>query len=134
MKTIRAMPVLEVADVAASSAYYQSLGFHDGGPWGDPPGFAILQRGDVTLALSRACDGPPRVSEAWAAYVYVDDIETLHAEFAAAGAQGLTEIRTPPHYGCRDFDIRDPDGHTIAFGQSNDPRPGPGLSENRGRG
>ena len=54
MTTHRAMPVLQVRDVVASEAFYRQLGFDTHGPWGDPPAFTIMQRGDVTLALDRA--------------------------------------------------------------------------------
>ena len=46
---IRAMPVLQVRDVTASVAFYERLGFSCGGIWGEPPGFAIVVRGTVTL-------------------------------------------------------------------------------------
>lgn len=127
----RAMPILEVRDVAASAAFYARLGFEAGDMWGDPPAFTIAQRGDVTLGLTRR-DRPAR-NEWWAAYVYVNDVEALHAEFTAEGLEP-TEIHRPEHYGCDDFDVIDPNGHRIAFGQSRDPRPGPGLSDRRGRG
>ena len=132
MATLRAMPVLDVADVTASVAFYRRAGFAGGEPWGDPPGFAIVQRGDVTLGLSLG-DGPAPGARDWSAYIYVDDVETIHAEFTQAGLSP-TAIRRPEHYGCDDFDLADPDGHRIAFGQSRNPDPGPGLSHERGNG
>ena len=128
---IRAAPVLEVADVARSEAFYRDkLGFVSHGVWGDPPGFCIVQRGRVTVMLDRSGrDGPLPLNQYWAAYVYVDDADALHAEFAAAGVE---IVRGPEdmYYGCRDFDVRDPDGHLIAFGQDLEPNgPGPGLND-----
>jgi catechol 2,3-dioxygenase-like lactoylglutathione lyase family enzyme len=132
MTVLRAMPVIDVRDVAAAEAFWRRAGFASHGIWGDPPAFAIVQRGDATLALSRAVGEPPR-NGWWAAYVYVDDVEALHAELAAEGlAPG--KIRSPEHYGCRDFDLVDPDGNRVAFGQALHPVPGPGLGEARGRG
>ena len=130
----RAMPVLQVSDVRASAAFYARLGFEPTGDWDDEGEvyFAIVQRGDVTLAL-QLLRGPLRVNTHWAAYVYVDDLVALHAEYKSEGLDP-TEIRHPEHYGCDDFDVTDPDGHIIAFGQSHNPRPGPGLSERRGKG
>ena len=128
------MPVLDVANVRRSLAFYERLGFEAGPPWGEPPSFAICQRGDVTLALSLAdAVAPLPVNHGWAAYIYVDDVEGLHAEFASEGVE-TSELRRPEHYGCDDFEVRDPDGHRIAFGQSRDPFPGPGLGTGRGRG
>ena len=115
MNLERAMPVLQVRDVAASAAFYARLGF-TASLWGDPPGFAIMRRGGVTIALDRARDGNVCVNQWWAAYLYTDDVEALHAEFTKAGLDP-TPISHPAHYGCDDFDIIDPDGHRIAFGQ-----------------
>lgn len=135
MATLRSMPVLQVRDVARSSAFYEKLGFASHGVWGDPPLFAIIQRGDVTLALDRARqNGPIPLNQRWAAYIYVDDAKALRDEFAALDLPELTEMHFPDDYGCIDFDVVDPDGHRIAFGQSLHPVPGPGLNDDRGRG
>ena len=134
MSTLRAMPILDVSDVPASEAFYARAGFASHGHWGDPPSFAIVQRGDVTLGLSlkSATDPLPR-NQWWAAYLYVSDVEALHAEFSAEGL-APSDISRPTHYGCDDFDICDPDGHRLAFGQARAPDPGPGLGHERGRG
>lgn len=133
MSFARAMPILEVADVARSAAFYGRLGFADHGAWADGgvPRFTIVQRGDVTLGLTWR-ESPAR-HEWWAAYLYVSDAEALRDEFVAEGL-APTEMNRPEHYGCIDFDVIDPDGHRIAFGQALDPRPGPGLGDDRGRG
>lgn len=135
MQTIRAMPVLQVSNVAASADFYARLGFHSHGLWeheGEAH-FAITQRGDVTLALQRH-DGPPTVNTHWAAYIYVSDVAALHTEFCTLDLPQITAIRTDNPYGCDDFDIRDPDGHLVCFGQDRDPGAGPGLSARKGKG
>ncbi|MEM9012622.1 MAG: VOC family protein [Pseudomonadota bacterium] len=132
MATLRAMPVLQVTDVTASEAFYARLGFVSHGAWGDPPGFAIVQRGDVTLALDRG-NGAPPLNQWWAAYVYVDDAAALREEFSGEGI-AVTEL-CEQEYGLRDFDVVDPDGHRIAFGS--DIVKGdwvPGLGPDRGKG
>ena len=121
ISTIRAMPVLQVADMARSVAFYARMGF-EGIGWSGEMGetfFTIAQRGDVTIALQLLRE-PVRVNTHWAAYLYVSDIRALHAEFEANGLEP-TEVRRQELYGCDDFDIRDPDGHLIAFGQDRDP-------------
>ena len=126
---IRSAPVLEVSDVRRSEAFYtEKLGFRCHGTWGDPPDFCIVQRGKVTIMLDRSRDeSSPPVNQYWAAYVYVADVEALHREFEAAGVPIVRGPEDMP-YGCRDFDVRDPDGHLIGFGQDLDPTPaGPGL-------
>lgn len=134
MKVLRAMPVLQVGDMARSVAFYNRMGFHGDG-WTDDGGdvvFTVIQRGDVTIALQHT-KGPPPVNSHWAAYIYVEDLRALHGELKDAGL-AVTEVRTGLPYGCDDFDLRDPDGHLIAFGQDLDPRFGAGLGEQRGKG
>ena len=125
---IRSMPVLQVADVTRSVAFYcDKLGFRSHGTWGDGPDFAIVQRGKVTIALDRARDGTVPVNQYWAAYIYVDD--ALCAEVRAKDV----EIARGPEdmfYGLRDFDVCDPDGHLLAFGHDLSPdATSPGLHE-----
>ena len=119
---IRAMPVLQVADVRRSEAFYcEKLGFRSHGAWGEGPDFAIVQRGEVTLALDRSQqEGPIPVNQYWAAYIYVEDADAL---CRACRDQGLEILRGPEDmpYGLRDFDIRDPDGHILAFGHDLEP-------------
>lgn len=126
----RAMPVLEVVDMAASLAFYKDkLGFA-ADTWGDPASFAIVQRGRVTLALALALVAAPAAvsRRTWAAYVYVDDVDALFAELSALGV-AIPHPPTTRPYNCREILADDPDGHMIAFGQVLAPdAAGPGLS------
>ena len=134
MNTLRAMPILQVRDVAMSADFYARLGFSCHGFWGDPPGFAIVQRGDVTIGLYRPDNATITPNEYWAAYVYVDNVDALHAEFAALNLPEQTPL-CDQEYGCRDFDVVDIDGHRIAFGQDMQPDGfGPGKGPDRGNG
>jgi len=126
---IRSAPVLQVKDVVASAEFYSDkLGFETAGFWGEPPCFCIVGRGLVTIFLDQSRDdGASPVNQYWAAYVYVDDVEALCEEFSA---KGIEILRGPEStdYGCREIDVRDPDGHVIGFGQDLQPSPaGPGL-------
>ena len=126
---IRSMPVLQVADVARSEAFYcDTLGFRSHGAWGDGPDFVIVQHGRVTIALDRSRDGSPApTNQYWAAYVYVEDADALCEAWRGKGVEIVRELEEAP-YGLRDFDIRDPDGHIIAFGHDIQPgKAGPGL-------
>ena len=129
----RAMPVLDCTDMARAIAFYKDkLGF-DASTFGEPPTFAILQRGTVTLGLARADQGMAAIGGNWAAYVYVADADAAYAEFAAHGVP-LTEPPQDKFYNCRDFTLADPDGHLLAFGHTLDTDPlGPGLSLRVGR-
>ncbi len=84
---LRGMPVLQVADVARSEAFYRdALGFRSHGSWGDPPAFAIVQRGRVTIALDCSRGGAPVPdNQYWAAYLYIEDADALAEEFRRRG-------------------------------------------------
>ena len=129
----RAMPILEVTDVTRSVAFWERAGFASHGIWEDDgvASFAIVQRGSITLGLTRR--DTPATYAWWAAYLYVSDVEALHAEFTEADLNP-TPIHRAEHYGCDDFDLICPDGHRIAFGQDRAPDPGPGLSSDQGKG
>ena len=114
---VRCMPVLQVANVESSARFYcEKLGFESVGTWGEGPDFGIVQRGRVTIALDRSRDdGPIPTNQYWAAYIYVEDADTLCEQVRG---NGVEIVRGPEDmsYGSHDFDIRDPDGHLLAFG------------------
>ncbi len=126
---LRSAAVLVVADVLASVAFYRDkLGFRQVNLWGDPPCFAIVVRGTVSLFLdqTRKPIAAP-VNQYWAAYIYVDNVEALHAEYSRCAVEVIRGLETTD-YGCREFDVRDLDGHIIGFGQDLQPMPQrPGL-------
>jgi catechol 2,3-dioxygenase-like lactoylglutathione lyase family enzyme len=116
---IQVVPTLEVNDVVASEAFYrEKLGFKPGHFFGEPPTFCIIGRDRISIFLDKS--RTPRLAplnQYWAAYVYVDnDVDALASEFALRGVEITREPEDQP-YGCRDFDIRDPDGHMIGFGK-----------------
>jgi predicted enzyme related to lactoylglutathione lyase len=118
-KLVQGATILEVKDVVASEAFYrEKLGFIPGAFFGDPPVFCIVGRDSVTIFLdqSRTPRATP-LNQYWAAYLYVDDVDALAAEFAGRGVEIVRAVEDQP-YGCRDFDIRDPDGHIIGLGQN----------------
>ena len=123
----RTMTVLNVSDVSASIRFYEKMGFVSHGIWDDPKiGFAIIQRGQVSIGL----DGTPNRNKGraawWTAYIYVEDARAVFQEFQKAGVP-VDEFRDQNAYGCLDFDVVDPDGYRLAFGQDLDPTNGPGL-------
>ncbi|MEM7653020.1 MAG: VOC family protein, partial [Pseudomonadota bacterium] len=93
----------------------------------------IVGRDTITLALDQSrsqSDGVARaipVNQYWAAYFYIEDIGSYREELLARGA----EIFRGPEdaiYGCREVDIKDPDGHILCFAQDLNPSAeGPGL-------
>ncbi len=126
---IRSAAVLQVRDVVEAAAFYQEkLGFTTAGMWGESPCFSIVGRGTVTLFLDQAReDGPIPLNQYWAAYIYVDDVDAYLEELKS---RDVEIVRGPENmdHGCREIDVKDLDGHIIAFGQDLTPGPvGPGL-------
>jgi catechol 2,3-dioxygenase-like lactoylglutathione lyase family enzyme len=115
-------PVLLVADLERSVAYYRDrLGF-ECHVYGDPPNFATADRDAATILLALANDRERLVPHwrivdmMWNAYIRVDDVDAIYAEVQERGAGIDYTIYNAPH-GFREFGVQDPDGHDIAFGQ-----------------
>lgn len=116
-------PVLLVRDVARAANHYRdALGFTYDRFWGPGPDFVILRRDGLCLMLNRAPGDFTIVphwqvnSGMWNAYFWVDDVDALHAEFAARGAQIDYGLGNKP-YGIREFGVQDLDGYDLGFGQ-----------------
>jgi len=108
--------VFTVGDVAASLGFYLGrLGFPEHFRLGDPPSYAIVERDAVSLHLMPASEAPETRGRS-SIYVFVADVDRLHAELQALGCP----IEAPPtdfFYGMREMSVRDPDGNRITFGQ-----------------
>lgn len=85
-------------------------------------------RGRVTIILDQTRDdGPIPLNQYWAAYIYVDDVDAYLAELKSREVEIVRGPEDMDH-GCRAIDVKDLDGHVIAFGQDLTPGPvGPGL-------
>lgn len=107
--------VFTVRDVAASLAFYvDRLGFSVQFRMGEPPTYAIVERESVSLHLMPASQDPAGLGRS-SIYVYVDDVDALHAGLVAMGCP----IEIDPEdffYGMRETSVRDPDGNRITFG------------------
>ena len=120
VKFLEHATTLEVRDVVASEAFYrEKLGFRPGYFYGEPPSFCICSRDKVTIFLDKTRTSPREtpLNQYWALYIYVDDVDAMAAEIAGRGVPFDREIENQD-YGCRDFDVRDPDGHLIGIGEN----------------
>jgi len=124
MPRVRAIaPFFLVADVTKAAEHYRDkLGFTIIGYFfEDPPVFAMVGRDDriVMLSLaegSRGGSNRGHKGEALDAYLWVDDVDALYAEFQRSGA----DIVAPPQrriYGMKELEVRDLDGYVICFGE-----------------
>lgn len=113
-------PILRVADLDASIAYYvERLGFEL--QWRADP-VASVGRDRTSLMLAEGDQGRPGT---WV-WVAASDVDALYAEFAGRGAR----LRHPPAnypWGSRECQVTDPDGHVLRFGS--DLRPGEPTGE-----
>jgi predicted enzyme related to lactoylglutathione lyase len=119
-------PYFIVDDVVATANFYHDkLGFTYERFWGDPPAFCMVKREGIVIMLSQfTIQGAMRPNgrvapdgEAWDAYIWVDDADSLIAEYRAKGVAIARDICDQP-YGCRDFDVEDCNGYRLCFGHS----------------
>jgi catechol 2,3-dioxygenase-like lactoylglutathione lyase family enzyme len=110
---------IEVKDVVASETFYRErLGFNAGVFYGAPPTFCIVRRDRATIFLDKArAPHPIPLNQYWALYIYVDNVDAIYADVRSRGVT-IDRAIEDQDYGCRDFDIRDPDGHLIGIGQN----------------
>ena len=110
-------------DVQVAGDYYQDkLGFEVTYFDKNPSHYAYANRGEVWMHFACFADAGPEPNsvavppDMFDAYVYVDDVDALHAELAERGAE-IIGVVTDTEYGCREFRVRDPDGYILAFGK-----------------
>lgn len=111
--------VLAVHDLAGSSAYFRDvLGFEL--EWRDEDRWHGLRRGQVRVNLGRCLDAlpPARLGDHnYFGFFATDDVERLHAEFAAMGAILISGPADKP-WGWREMAIATPEGHRMMFAQA----------------
>jgi uncharacterized glyoxalase superfamily protein PhnB len=115
--------VLLVRDVPASILYWQAkLGFTAPSTFGDPPEFAILNRGSARIMLGKIKNGEAIVpfhkqrSGLPNAYFWVDDAKAMFAEVKERGAEIEYDLELQS-YDVLEFGVRDPEGQVVSFGQ-----------------
>jgi hypothetical protein len=106
--------ILPVRDLGAALDHYGALGFRVN-PYDGGYGYAV--RGTADFHLSVHPDLDPR-RNASAVYLYVDDADTLYAEWRAAGVEGQFFEPHDTEYGLRECAHIDRDGNLLRFGSS----------------
>jgi catechol 2,3-dioxygenase-like lactoylglutathione lyase family enzyme len=111
----KAHAVLAVSDIPAAIEFYTTkLGFWEAFRWGDPPGFAGVNLGQVQVFLQKGTPNPnPNGS---AVCFVVGDADALYAFHRANGVEITCEIGDR-EYGLRDYGVRDLYGYNLSFGQ-----------------
>ena len=111
--------MLGVPDVRKAVDYFCAmLGFECGPNGGDEGAvYGIVRRGGVAIHLQirRRPLIEARQSHEGDAYVFVDDVEALYAEYQRKGVK-IHRALQDEEYGLRDFTIETPEGLRVAFG------------------
>jgi predicted enzyme related to lactoylglutathione lyase len=111
-----AAQVLMVADMDRSLHFYENLlDFEVTFLWQSPPTYAVLKANEsINIHLSKAED--QALENKPTLYIFVTEIDALYEELIANGVSIHSSIGNRD-YQMRDFDIIDPDGYRITFGQ-----------------
>lgn len=121
------VPLLMCADVQASIRFYTDvLGFEVTGRQDDvgATGFAALANGRARVMLASPTYVPkaPKVDGQYTQsnyYFYVEDAEALRQAITDRGWQATECVKR--FYGLLEFEVVDPDGHVLLFGQDLEP-------------
>jgi uncharacterized glyoxalase superfamily protein PhnB len=117
-------PQFFTTDMRATLLYYSdTLGFECVGTWQDPPAYAIVARDEHRIHFR--CAGTPTPNpdkyddELLDAYVFVENVDALYAEYAARGVEFTRALGDTPWHS-REFVVKDCDGRLLAFGASSE--------------
>ena len=105
--------VLHVKDMAPALTFYRDkLGFTVSFSWDEPAQYVCLCLGDAAIHLNSYVPpaGPSHIC------IFCTGIDAFYARLVASGVN-VTEPIADRAYGMRDFNVTDPDGHCIVFGQ-----------------
>ena len=114
------VPVIVVANVWASAEFFRdTLGFSIDFRHGQPPFYGAVSRDGARLHLKFVHEpvfaiGPHDRDGFMMAFIEVENVKALYAEYVAAGATFAQKF-TKQAWGGRDFVVRDPDGNGICF-------------------
>jgi uncharacterized glyoxalase superfamily protein PhnB len=116
------VPLFFTTDIPGTLAYYKDkLGFECQGTWHDPPVYAMVARDEHAIhfrcAASPTANPDKYADELLDAYVSVENVDALYAEYAAKGVEFARELGDTP-WQTREFVVEDCDGRLLAFGSN----------------
>jgi catechol 2,3-dioxygenase-like lactoylglutathione lyase family enzyme len=123
VKVTQVVPILNVADVEASFAWFARLGWSVSFQWDAEPPEVRPDFGGVHCAgheifLCRDGQGGRGDKGAWVS-IWVDDVDAVHARCLAEGLE-VTHPPTDEPWGVREMHVRHPDGHVLRIGRQID--------------
>ncbi len=114
--------MLAVTDLPRTIRFYvERLGFNCASLFGDPPAWCMLTRDGVEIMFNAPPreqvlrDVPAKSKDYQVFYFYPDDVVALRAELITRGV-AVSDLRVTV-YGMKEFEVRDPDGYWLWFGQ-----------------
>jgi catechol 2,3-dioxygenase-like lactoylglutathione lyase family enzyme len=106
-------PRLPVRDVQEALTFYMdALGFQLGWKWGAPLTHANVCRDAISLDLIAV---PPERCGTAMAYVTINGVDSYFSELQGRNVRS-SDLGDRP-YGMRDFEVIDPNGNRLAFGE-----------------
>jgi catechol 2,3-dioxygenase-like lactoylglutathione lyase family enzyme len=114
------VPVIFAANVKASAEFFKNtLGFSIDFLHGAPPFYASVSRDGARVHLKFVHEpvlsaGAQDRQGFIAAFIEVENVNALYAEYVTAGAVFDQRLKTQA-WGGRDFIVRDPDGNGLCF-------------------
>ena len=116
MNTRQLVPMISVADVERSIAFYHHLGFELANTFAPSeaakPTWAWLRSGDAQLMLAAASNPVVPDRQSVLVYVYTDDVADAHSSLTDAGLNPGPILS--PFYAPRgEFQLVDPDGYVL---------------------
>ena len=110
------VPMAYVADIDASAAFYERLGFEVcarfAPPGEDRPSWVSLRSGGAELMLARASEPVVAREQAVLFYVYCRDVAAIRGRLAEAGLDP-GPIAKPFYNPEGEFRLVDPDGYVV---------------------
>jgi predicted enzyme related to lactoylglutathione lyase len=110
------IPILRVSDARASSAFYEHLGFSFQWEHQFEPGFPLFvsvgaESGARLFLSEHRGDASPDTL----VYLFVDDVDALHARLVEAGV-AVTQPPEDMPWGVRELTLSDPDANRLRVG------------------
>ena len=108
--------IFPVEDIEKSIQFYiNQLGFEITFSWGEPVSYVVIKKGGVNIHLTKRLDDDGPSKQHCALYIFVYDLEIIYQRCL----KEEVIIKNAPanrDYQMKDFDIIDPDGYIITFG------------------
>jgi len=111
-----AATVLPVKNVEQSVAFYsKKLGFTVTFTWEEPMSYAVLKKGSVSIHLVKKDDHHTPSKKHCALYIFVHNVDDIY-QICVNEKIPMLNMPETRDYKMKDFDIVDPDGYIITFG------------------